>query len=118
MTNNIKQIIRTTTSIKNGGSMFNKKTQCFTILTDKDKTIRLRGLVPAIREQFYPSFELLKIKSNTNTESPPIVGGVKKLLAAVGIGSILRSVTENEVIAPARATGMLINSNVKQAKQS
>ncbi len=41
-----------------------------------------------------------------------LVGGVKKLLAAVGIGSILRSVTENEIIAPTRATGMLINSNV------
>lgn len=36
----------------------------------------------------------------------------KKLLSAIGISSILKQISDNEVLAPARATGMLINSNV------
>lgn len=45
-------------------------------------------------------------------EKEGFVSDVKKLLAAVGIGSIFKSLAENEILAPARATGMLINTNV------
>jgi uncharacterized protein YcfJ len=37
---------------------------------------------------------------------------VKKIMAAVGIGSLVKQFAENEIVAPARMTGMLISSNV------
>ncbi len=51
-------------------------------------------------------------KSKQNKEELDLVSGAKKLLAAVGIGSIIKQISENEILAPAKATGMLINSNV------
>src|SRR6185312_1401604 len=41
-----------------------------------------------------------------------LVSDVKKILAAVGIGAIAKQIAENEIVNPAKATGMLISSNV------
>src|SRR5271165_7366 len=95
----------------------NKKTIGGVDVNNSDKFVKSIGslsdsidkLVIGIKEGF---------KSGTKPEEKPedrkenFVSDVKKLLAAVGIGAILKQVSENELLAPARATGMLINSNV------
>jgi len=52
-------------------------------------------------------------KSRRTEESPERVGQqIKSILAAVGVGSIVKSLIESNVINPAKNTGYLINSNV------
>jgi hypothetical protein len=75
----------------------------------------LDGLSSAIDKLTSGLKENLKAK---NTEEKPeakkenIVNDVKKLLSAVGIGAIAKQIAENEIVNPAKATGMLIASNV------
>ncbi len=70
----------------------------------------IEKLTSGIKEGFKSKGETPEEKPEKKEEN--IAGEVKKLLAAVGIGAIIRQISENEILAPARATGMLINSNV------
>ena len=62
---------------RNGGSTFNAKTECFTVQTLNErgapKTVRLKGLVPALRDALYPNFEFTR-PAKGGTERAPIVG--------------------------------------------
>lgn len=51
-------------------------------------------------------------RSKPNESNDRTLKDVKTILAAVGIGSIIKQITDANVIAPARASGMLIGSNV------
>lgn len=57
-------------------STFNKKTECFTIQEDNGKggtrTVRLRGLVPALKELFYPTYRFTG--RTGGKEKAPVVG--------------------------------------------
>lgn len=51
-------------------------------------------------------------KSENPASSSGFTDNFKKLLAAVGIGAVLKQIGENEVLTPNRVAGSLINSNV------
>ena len=73
--------IQSAVSPKNGGSAYNAKTECFTVAVENEKgqpkTVRLKGLVPALRECLYPDFAFTKPERG-GTEKAPIVGSSSK----------------------------------------
>lgn len=70
----------------------------------------IEKLALGVKEGFRKNEESVQEKPEEKKEG--FISDVKKLLAAVGIGSVIKQISENEILAPARATGMLINSNV------
>lgn len=100
-------VISNATSKKSDGVLDSKTSEKFTksIGTLSDAIDKLTS---GIKENFKP-----KEKSPEEPEKKAnIVNDVKKLLAAVGIGSLVKQVAENEFVNPARNAGMLISSNV------
>lgn len=87
-----------TTSEKNTNSLKESVDNLSSTLKDTQKTSKEGGGAPP--------------KEPEKEDRSKLMGDVKKLLAAVGIGSIARQIAENEIITPARTTGMLIGSNV------
>jgi hypothetical protein len=73
----IKKKIVSLTSSTHGGSRFNRKTECFTTTVEssqgKPKLVRLKGLVPALRDHFFPDFVFTGSRSG-GVERAPIVG--------------------------------------------
>lgn len=109
-----KEIIQDTFGSKDSG----KKSIIGSDANNSDKFIKSIGslsdsiekLATGIKDGFKSKDEDKEKKKKEKEEDS--VGEVKKILAAVGIGSIFKQLTENEVLAPARARGLLINSNV------
>jgi len=66
-------------------------------------------LTSGIKENFKPKE---KPEEKPEEKKQDLVNDTKKLLAAVGIGAVVKQLAENEIVNPARAMGMLINSNV------
>ena len=121
-------------SLKSGLSSGIDKTHTANIINPDSKDVNKKsigGIDTANSDKFVKSIGSLSdsiekltmgikegFKSGTKTEEKPeerkegFVGDVKKLLAAVGIGAIIKQISDNEILAPARATGMLISSNV------
>jgi hypothetical protein len=100
--------IRNALSAKNGGSVFNAKTECFTATVEnnegKPKTVRLKGLVPSLKETLYPDFVFTRPEQG-GTERAPIVGGsIRKRKGTMGAG-MARGKAVDSAIARAVATG-------------
>lgn len=95
---NVKRLV----APANGGSTFNERTECFTVNVDsaqpgKTKTLRLKGLVPALHECFYPDFQMSR-PAQGGTEKAPIVGSSAKLKKGTKRAGMARGKAVDEAI--------------------